>query len=248
LEVAANKTKPTHHGKRLTKRFPARFDVAFDSPPHFAVQRGVNISRGGLFVETLHPPPVGTTVLVTIRFPLGERLQADAQVVHVVTQDQASGQSYPPGVGLSFSSEHPKFRERLAELVADYEPHRPQVLVVDDDEDFRLALAEGLEDEGMSVATAASGEEALQKLIDGFFELDVVLLDLRMPGFGGHGFLDRVRRLGGELDLRIIVLSGAPPHELSALKGPTGANEVLSKSNSLDVIVERIRSVLGKTN
>jgi uncharacterized protein (TIGR02266 family) len=245
LEVAGDKSSPIPQSTRLTSRFPAQLEVAFEGSPHLALERTVNISQGGLFVETLNPPPVGSTVLLTLRFPLREHLRAEAQVVHVVPFNQAKGQARPPGVGLSFARSRPKFQQRLAELLADYEPRHPRVLVVDDDEDFRLALAEGLESAGMRVVTAASGEEALQKLIDGLFDLDVVMLDIRMPGLGGRGFLDRVRRLGGELDLRIIVLSGVSTSELQALKGPTGANEVLSKTDSLDVIVDRIQRVLG---
>ena len=100
---------------------------------------------------------------------------------------------------------------------------------------------------GMIVDDARTGEEALQKLVDGLFDLDVVLLDLRMPGLDGRGFLDRVRNLGGELDLPILVLSAASNSELQALKGPSGANDVLLKSDPLSVITSRIRMVLGRS-
>src|SRR5260370_35703200 len=66
-----------------------------------------------------------------------------------------------------------------------------------------------------------------------------------MPGLDGRGFLKRVRNLGGELDLRIIVLSAAPRQELERLRGPAGATEVMSKSDSLSQIEARIKQVLG---
>jgi CheY-like chemotaxis protein len=189
---------------------------------------------------------VGSKVRIAIGLPRGEKLSGLTKVVHVVTPSQASALHRPAGAGLSFLRSDQKLMERIAALTAEYERPPPRLLVVDDDDDFRAALADALRVTGMKVDEARTGEEALSKLVDTLFELDVVLLDIRMPGMDGRGFLDRVRRLGGELDLRIIVLSAAPRAELLALKGPGAANDALSKADDLSEIVNRIKLVVGK--
>jgi uncharacterized protein (TIGR02266 family) len=233
-------------GKRKHERFVVKWDAAFENLPDLPVEHTTNVGVGGAFVKTFIPPAVGTRIDLSLRLPSGERLVTEAEVVHVVTVAQAAGQTYPPGVNLRFVRCDSEFRTRITQLIAEYERKPPRVLVVDDDDDFRDALAEGLIASGMAVEKAGTGQEALQKLIEQLFDLDVVLLDIRMPGLDGRGFLNRVRNLGGELDLRIIVLSAAPRAELERLRGPAGANEVMSKSDSLSQIVARIREVLDR--
>jgi len=206
----------------------------------------MNISRGGIFVATSNPPAAGSKVRITLGFPNGEQVSGLARAVHVVTPSP-SAQASSVGVGLSFLRSDHKLCDRIDWLLAQYEQPPPRVLVVDDDDDFRAALSDALSASGMVVDEASTGEEALRKLIDTLFELDVVLLDIRMPGMDGRGFLDRVRRLGGELDLRIIVLSALPRSELQALKGPGAANDALSKADELNEIVNRIRQVAAST-
>lgn len=65
-----------------------------------------------------------------------------------------------------------------------------EILVVDDDLDLRTMIAEILSDEGYSVATAANGREALQRLQDGT-RPSVILLDLMMPEMDGWEFRRR---------------------------------------------------------
>jgi len=233
-------------GKRKHERFVVKWDAAFENLPDLPVEHTTNVGVGGAFVKTFIPPAVGTRIDLSLRLPSGERLVTEAEVVHVVTVAQAAGQTYPPGVNLRFVRCDSEFRTRITQLIAEYERKPPRVLVVDDDDDFRDALAEGLIASGMAVEKAGTGQEALQKLIEQLFDLDVVLLDIRMPGLDGRGFLNRVRNLGGELDLRIIVLSAAPRAELERLRGPAGANKVMSKSDSLSQIVARIREVLDR--
>lgn len=63
----------------------------------------------------------------------------------------------------------------------------PRVLLVEDDDDIRLDLAELLEAEGFSVTCAAHGQDALSVLQAGPAP-DVILLDLMMPTMDGWAF------------------------------------------------------------
>jgi DNA-binding NtrC family response regulator len=83
------------------------------------------------------------------------------------------------------------------------------VLVVDDEEPFRLLLERRLTSSKHHVECAASGEAALDRLSNRAF--DVVLLDLRMPGIGG---LETLRRIRDEhISCEVVVLTGEPDYD-----------------------------------
>jgi len=70
-------------------------------------------------------------------------------------------------------------------------PHTPRrVLLVDDDAAVRETLGEILEQEGYEVTRASDGQEALFLLVWG--SVDVLVLDLAMPGYGGLWLLNRL--------------------------------------------------------
>ena len=66
----------------------------------------------------------------------------------------------------------------------------PTVLIVDDARNIRLTLSFALEALNIAADTAASGEEALQKLSEKSYKL--MLLDLKLPGMDGLEVLRRV--------------------------------------------------------
>jgi CheY-like chemotaxis protein len=67
------------------------------------------------------------------------------------------------------------------------------LLVVDDDEDARALLASILADQGATVSTASSAEEALAMFAE--VSPDVLLSDIGMPGVSGYGLIRRIRSL-----------------------------------------------------
>ncbi|MFD1585793.1 response regulator [Halorientalis brevis] len=81
----------------------------------------------------------------------------------------------------------------------------PTVLVVDDEPDVADAYAAQLSSE-YRVETAYSGEEALDELGP---DVDVVLLDRRMPGVSGDDVLDEIRERG--LDCRVAMVTAVDP-------------------------------------
>ncbi|MBU1651934.1 response regulator, partial [bacterium] len=68
-------------------------------------------------------------------------------------------------------------------------PHT--VLLVDDEEDFRLATAQALSTRGFEVERAGSGGEAIKSINQN--RPDIVLLDLKMPGLSGIETLQKIR-------------------------------------------------------
>jgi DNA-binding HxlR family transcriptional regulator/DNA-binding NarL/FixJ family response regulator len=85
------------------------------------------------------------------------------------------------------------------------EDTRPVVLIVDNDPRLVRMHASWLEDD-YRIKRAYDGEEAMRKLDE---EVDIVLLDRRMPGLQGEDVLRKIRGLG--IDCRAVVLSAVEP-------------------------------------
>ena len=82
---------------------------------------------------------------------------------------------------------------------------RATVLIVEDEPDIQLFSRLYLEMAGFRVLQAVTGEDALDLVATD--PPDVVLLDLRMPGMGGLGFLDRVALDGDAARIPVVVMS-----------------------------------------
>ncbi len=96
------------------------------------------------------------------------------------------------------------------------------VLVIDDDEGIRTALAEVLELFGYQVAVAADGQEGVELLEVGL-EPNAIVLDLMMPRMDGWAFLSHIRGDPKFHDLPVVVTSAV------AAQSPEGADACLQK-------------------
>lgn len=104
------------------------------------------------------------------------------------------------------------------------------ILIVDDDEDARLSLAELLEDEGYAVRAVAEAEQALEILRTSRPRL--VLADLMMPGINGQKLFELARSF---LDVvpPFVFVTATPPHLLGDVD-----TVVLKKPFDLDALLE----------
>jgi len=83
----------------------------------------------------------------------------------------------------------------------------PVVLIVDDDADTRVALADLLEDAGYDVLCAANGREALVRLSVSGVHCDLILLDLLMPVMNGWDFRQRQRATPEIANIPVLLMS-----------------------------------------
>ena len=118
---------------------------------------------------------------------------------------------------------------------------RARLLMVEDDERIRLALGLALADEGCDVVEAASGEEALHLLAT--TEVDVVLLDLMLPGIDG---LEVCRRLRGQGELLIIIVSARTDTSDVIAGLEAGADDYVTKPLMASELAARIRALLRR--
>ena len=116
----------------------------------------------------------------------------------------------------------------------------PTVLIVDDDEALRAALATTLSDLGHRPAEAADGEAALAWLAG--HRADAVLLDMRMPGWDGIEVLRRIRALASPPP--VVVLTAVPTSENTIEAMRLGAADHLAKPIGRDELRNLLQRVL----
>jgi len=112
-----------------------------------------------------------------------------------------------------------------------------KVLLVDDEEEFTQLLAERMEARGLTVDTASSGIEAIEKVESGA-KYDVIVLDLAMPGMDGLETLERLLRANE--DLQIILLTGHATLQKGIQAVRLGAREVIEKPADLSALLAKI--------
>ena len=117
-----------------------------------------------------------------------------------------------------------------------------RILVVDDESAIRRALRPPLVELGFQVVDASRGEEALQMLRAGGF--DVVLLDVNMPGIGGIETLRRIRAFAPRLPILILTVRDAEEEKVEALE--LGADDYVTKPFSMRELIARIRTAVRR--
>ena len=115
-----------------------------------------------------------------------------------------------------------------------------RILVVEDDQALRLLLDDELAEEGLSIATAASAEEALELL--GGAPFDLVVSDVRLPGMDGFELLRRTRELDDPPAFLVITAFGTIDQAVKALRD--GADDFLTKPLDLEHLSVRVARIL----
>jgi two-component system KDP operon response regulator KdpE len=117
-----------------------------------------------------------------------------------------------------------------------------RILLVDDESAIRRALRPPLLELGFQVAEASRGEEALQMLRTGAF--DVILLDVNMPGIGGIETLRRMRALAPRMPILMLTVRDAEEEKVVALE--LGADDYVTKPFSTRELIARIRTAIRR--
>jgi two-component system response regulator ChvI len=117
----------------------------------------------------------------------------------------------------------------------------PDVVLVDDDDDYREVLAADLVDRGFSVSCFADGLSLLEALSNGV-EAKVALLDWALPEMSGFELLGALRARG--IGLPVVFLTGYSlvERELQALV--RGAIDFVDKARGIEVLAHRLRVIL----
>jgi DNA-binding NtrC family response regulator len=114
------------------------------------------------------------------------------------------------------------------------------LLIVDDEDALREAIAERLADHGFVVEQAASGEQAIQRLAD--FAFDILITDLRLPGIDGRKVIEAALERYPEIIAIVITGYGTVKDAVDAIK--QGAADFITKPFQFDALLHVLRSAL----
>lgn len=110
-----------------------------------------------------------------------------------------------------------------------------RLLLVDDEEDFRITLANRLKKRNLDVTDVGSGEEAIE--IIGKKSFDVAIVDIKMPGIDGIETLRRIKKIDPLVE--IILLTGHASIEAGIEGMKIGAYDyVIKPCNVNDLLVK----------
>jgi two-component system, OmpR family, response regulator MprA len=118
------------------------------------------------------------------------------------------------------------------------------ILVVDDDQAVRDALRRALSLQGYSVEVAADGEEALATLSKNGTVVDLLVVDILMPGLDGLEVTRRLRADGNQLPILMLTARDQVSDRVEGLEA--GADDYLVKPFALEELVARVRALLRR--
>ncbi len=118
----------------------------------------------------------------------------------------------------------------------------PHILVVDDDREIRDLLARFLGQHGFRVSTAKDGTE-MMRVLDGY-GIDLVVLDIMMPGEDGLSLCRRLRGQGSDLPVIMLTAKGEDVDRIIGLE--MGADDYLPKPFNPRELLARIKTVLRR--
>ena len=119
----------------------------------------------------------------------------------------------------------------------------PHILVVDDDTRLRGLLRKFLRENGFRVTTSSDATQARQVLE--FFEFDLVVLDVMMPGESGLQLTSRLREIS-DMPILLLTAMGESEDKINGLE--IGADDYLSKPFEPRELLARIRSILRRVS
>lgn len=117
-----------------------------------------------------------------------------------------------------------------------------RILVVEDEANMRMGLADNLEFEGYEVDQAEEGNEGLKKILANKYSL--ILLDVMMPNMSGFEICKTIRAKG--ISTPVILLT-AKGEEIDKVRGlELGADDYITKPFSLRELLARVKAVLRR--
>lgn len=116
------------------------------------------------------------------------------------------------------------------------------ILVVEDESHLAIGIKYNLEAEGFRVSTFGDGASALAAIQGNADDIDLMILDLMLPGMSGYSVCETLREEGHTFP--ILILSARTLPEDRTRGFDAGANQYLSKPFDLDELISRVRNLL----
>lgn len=119
---------------------------------------------------------------------------------------------------------------------------KKHILVVEDEEHLAVGIRFNLEAEGYQATAVGDGASALKLLRDENSEINMVVLDLMLPGMSGYEVCQAMRETG--IDIPVLILSARTLTEDRTRGFDVGADQYLTKPFDLDELISRVKNLL----
>jgi two-component system OmpR family response regulator len=116
------------------------------------------------------------------------------------------------------------------------------ILVVEDEQHLAVGIRYNLQAEGYQVTTVDNGADALKRITESPDEIDLIILDLMLPGMSGYRVCQTLREIGN--DRPVLILSARTLTEDRTRGFEAGADQYLNKPFDLDELLTRVKSLL----
>lgn len=125
---------------------------------------------------------------------------------------------------------------------ADVSHQRSHILVVEDEKHLGVGIKYNLEAESYRVTLVEDGPTALRVVEGGSDNVDLIVLDLMLPGMSGYTVCETLRDSG--IDVPVLMLSARTLAEDRTRGFDAGANQYMSKPFELDELLSRVKNLL----
>ncbi len=247
-------TTPANGTER--RRFP-RYNVALDvafgavpaeprpSPAQLAKTITVNLSAGGLCLYSDVLYPIGSQVFCHLTLP---HRQAPIEVTGTVAWFQRiDREAHGYKLGIEFGALRPQDAAALQALLdqpLQTQPtHARTLLLVDDDDELRLALKLRFEAAGFRVLTAADGLEALRKGREDHPQL--IILDLMLPQLNGYEVCRLLKFDQKFCHIPIVLVTARSRQEDMEMGRSVGADAYMTKPFHGKDLIAKVEELLG---
>jgi len=118
------------------------------------------------------------------------------------------------------------------------------ILVVEDEQHLAFGIKYNLEAEGFEVSVASDGPTALRMYEEDPAGVDLMILDLMLPGMSGYAVCESLRQSGSDLPVLILSARILPEDRIRGFD--VGADQYLQKPFDLDELLSRVRNLLAR--
>jgi DNA-binding NtrC family response regulator len=119
---------------------------------------------------------------------------------------------------------------------------KAKVLLIDDEEEFTLALSERMQARGINTVTASNGDKALNMVETEKF--DAVILDMVMPGMDGIETMKRLLEKNPQMQIILLTGHATVQKSIEALK--LGATDFLEKPAEINQLVQKVKDASAR--
>ncbi len=120
---------------------------------------------------------------------------------------------------------------------------KEHILVVEDEEHLAMGIKYNLVAEGYRVSVCNDGRAAVKLLTESAADINLVVLDLMLPGMSGYAVCESLRAIDREMP--VLILSARTLSEDRTRGFDVGANQYMAKPFDLDEFISRVRNLLA---